>query len=155
MDFEELILPGIVVGGAIWMLSRAVTPQEGDGSVMGQSYPAAVIAIAKFINIAEESGRVDPRTNNPGNLEMGDVGHGTWNNKTIFATPEDGWNALYDEVGRMLGLHGKSMYSPGMTIAQIAAKYTATDPAAWAQNFSIAAGVTPDTTLNDVAQLHA
>lgn len=153
MDFEELILPALIVGGGIYVLSQMANAAAEDGSVMGQTYSAAVMAIARFINIAEESGRVDPRTHNPGNLKNGDVGFGLWKGITIYPNDDAGWDALYYKIDNMLS--GKSaVYSPNMTVAQFAAKYTATQQDAWAQNFSVAAGVSPDTTLNDVAALH-
>src|ERR1700681_741660 len=42
-------------------------------------------------------GHVQTTANNPGDLLIGDKGLGLYEGKTIFATLEDGWQALYDQ----------------------------------------------------------
>jgi hypothetical protein len=91
------------------------------------------------------------RANNPGDLKNGDVGHGTINDKTIYATVEDGWNALYKQVHLML--EGVShYYQPTMTIAEMAVVYTGADAASsWAATVADKLGVDTNTTLEDIA----
>lgn len=90
------------------------------------------------------------RANNPGNLKLGDAGQGTIGGKTIFATIEDGWAALYKQIRLML-TGASAYYHPGMTIAQVAKIYTGGDNAlAWAKNVAISLGVSVQTKLADL-----
>lgn len=166
MDASDLIL-----GAAFFLLIyAAVNPstvpeafqsiESAAGGAMSTVSQAAIEAIARAIATAEGfyvSGSLPQRAHNPGDLEMGDIGFGVINGKTRFGTDQDGWNALYEQIGRMLHLHGVSLYSPTMSIAQVAAEwvngktYPSTDSDAWAANFSRVLGVTPDMTLQDVA----
>ena len=160
MDPIELLL----LLGVGWMLYSVYNPapldslvqsiETGTGDVVNKTYSAAVIAFARAFNVAEEGGNVDPRTHNPGNLENGDIGLGLWNNITIYPNDAAGWDAFYHKIDNILA--GRSLvYSPSMTISQLAHKYTATEQDAWAHNVSTVLGVTPDTTLADAAALHA
>jgi hypothetical protein len=66
-------------------------------------------AVAEAIARAEGfyvAGSEPARANNPGDLKIGDRGYGVIFGKTIFATPEDGWNALYRQL--ILIRNGKS-----------------------------------------------
>jgi hypothetical protein len=107
---------------------------------------ANAIARAEGFGVA---GAVPTRANNPGDLALGDVGHGLANSAgvTIFATATDGWNALYNQLLRIFG-EASHVYSFEMTFSEMAVKWTGGDnPAAWAANVADALGVTPDTTL--------
>lgn len=152
-DFEDLVLFGLLAVGLGTLLTGAAGGFSG-GGVLQTISDSAVQAIAKAIALAEGfyvSGSIPQRANNPGDLVEGDIGNGTLGaGITVFATPEDGWNALYNQVSKML--NGTShIYSPNMTIAQVAGKYTATQQTAWANNVSGSLGVSPDTTLSDIA----
>ncbi len=109
--------------------------------------------LAKAIAHAEgffQAGSLPARANNPGDLKLGDRGHGTLQGKTIFATAEDGWNALKNQI--RLAVSGKSkFYSMRMTIRQMAMTWTGYDqPETWAQNVSSHLGVSPETTLGSI-----
>src|SRR5215472_2619672 len=111
-----------------------------------------VLGLAQAIARAEgydASGSLPFRINNPGDLEIGDIGHGLDAGKTIFPTAEEGWNALYHEV--LLMLSGRShVYSSGKPLSWIAAKYTGNDNAeAWAKIVSGHLGLQPTNTLAD------
>lgn len=94
------------------------------------------------------------RDNNPGNLTL-DLGAGAPavgmdGSLVIFATAGDGWANLQQEVrGWFNG--SSSIYSAGMTIAQIASKYTATQVDEWAANVASFLGVTPDTVIGTLS----
>jgi hypothetical protein len=117
-------------------------------------FPSSVVqGLANAIAHAEGfdvPGSVPQRSNNPGDLFLGNKGFGlAGNGETVFDSVLDGWNALYNQV--VLMLNGQSAhYSPSETFTQIAATYTGGDDAdAWAQTVSGALGLTPENTLND------
>lgn len=109
-------------------------------------------AIAQAIAKAEGffvSGSEPQRAHNPGDLELGDVGNGLLFNKTIFATDDDGWNALYHQIGLMISGDSK-IYDPSMSWRDIAASWVGTSDANnWMLNVTNALGVLPDSTLGD------
>src|SRR5271169_4369349 len=81
------------------------------------------------------------RCNNPGDLELGDVGYGVDAGKTIYANLVDGWDAIDNECLLMLSgqqsLHHSHIYNPTMTFLEVAEKYTGDDNAAqWASAVS-------------------
>lgn len=113
---------------------------------------AAASALATAI--AQLEGGGFPGSNNPGNLELGDVGYGTLtaeggNEITIFPDTPSGQAALLNQATGML--NGTStIYTPDMTIAQAASTYTGGNPNAgnsWANSL----GVSPNTTLGQLA----
>ncbi len=58
-------------------------------------------AVAEAIARAEGfyvAGSIPARANNPGDLKIGDRGNGVIEGKTVFATAQDGWNALYRQL---------------------------------------------------------
>lgn len=94
------------------------------------------------------AGAIPTTSNNPGDLEIGDQGSGTVSGKTIFSSIEDGWNALTNQVSKML-YGGSSVYNPSMTIAQAGQLYSGGDPN-WANNVATSLGVSVDTPLNQI-----
>ena len=114
---------------------------------------AIAMAIARAEGFFSGPTALPVRANNPGNLKLGDAGRGTIGGKTIFATIEDGWNALYRQIRLMLTGASK-YYSPEMTIAQVAAIYTGGDNAlAWAKNVAVSLGVSIQTKLGELISL--
>lgn len=101
---------------------------------------AAAIARAEGFYVA---GSISQRANNPGDLELGDLGHGKLGEGiTVFADVDDGWDALYHQVRGMLD--GRShVYTQKMTLAEVGMKYSG-DPN-WAVN--VAAGLDVPTTI--------
>ena len=89
-------------------------------------------------------GAIPTVRNNPGDIK-GPDGEIRW-----FATPEDGWNALYRQVTMMFT--GESRYyRADMTIAEIARIYTGESTYMnWANNVARFLGVTPETRLIEV-----
>ena len=102
------------------------------------------VSIANAIANAEGfgvPGKIPTVRHNPGNL----VANGQIQ---TFATDQDGWNALYNQVNLMIS--GQSAYySPGMTWNQIAQSWTTTGPSTWASNVASTLGVDPNSTLGD------
>lgn len=87
-------------------------------------------ALARAIAVAEGyglPGAIPTVRNNPGDLKLdGDT-------ITTFRTALDGWNALYRQL--TLIVTGRSrFYSLDMTLAAMAATWTATEQAAWLAN---------------------
>jgi len=117
-------------------------------------YSDLVKKIAHAIATAEGffiAGSVPQRNNNPGDIKADLIGKAVGFDSrgfAIFATPEDGWNNLYAQVQGMVSGSSR-IYSPSMTIAQVADHYAEGDPN-WSANVAAALGVTPDTPLNQV-----
>lgn len=111
-----------------------------------------VIKLAQAIAKAEGFGppeNLPTRINNPGDLELGDLGHGVQAGKTVFQDVNDGWERLYSECWLMLT--GTShIYGPTNTILRVAEKYTGGDNSeSWARIVAGNIGVTSLNTLAD------
>lgn len=88
--------------------------------------------------------------NNPGDLKVGDKGHGTLpSGITIFGSPQEGYAALNRQMSLAVTDGSHSVYNPDMTIQQFGDKYANGDPN-WAKNFAAKAGVPATTTLRDL-----
>jgi hypothetical protein len=114
---------------------------------------AVISRLADAIAFAEGyfvSGSRPHRNNNPGDLERDLTGKGVaWDGPyVVYATPQDGRDALEHQVRLMFG--GSHIYKTSMTIHQVAMHYTATDQATWARNVAVYLGVTPDTKLAEL-----
>jgi hypothetical protein len=109
-----------------------------------------VTRMAQAIAKAEGFGppnNLPTRINNPGDLELGDQGNGVDQEKTIFKTEQDGWDALEGQVRWML-TGNSHVYSLTDTILQVAERYTGYDDAdAWASIVARELGITISTTL--------
>jgi hypothetical protein len=66
----------------------------------------------------------------------------------VYATAQDGWDALEHQVRLMFG--GSHVYRPSMTIPEVAEHYTATQRDVWAKNVAARLGVVVETRLEDV-----
>jgi hypothetical protein len=109
-----------------------------------------VISFAQAIAKAEGFGPAEnlpTRCNNPGDIELGDIGYGIDQGKTIFPSEQDGWTALEEQCELMLT--GEShVYSTGMNFLQVAQLYTDGDnPGPWAKIVSRELGISVETTL--------
>ncbi len=108
---------------------------------------AVAIAAAEGFNVP---GSVPNRNHNPGDLRLDVNGKGVGKDELGFikyATDEDGWDALRHQVSLMLN-NKSHVYNNGMTIHQVAQKYTATAQAEWASIVASALGVSVDTPLS-------
>lgn len=132
---QALIAGGLVALVLLMASSRTV------GDILGGVSPK-IEALAQAIARAEGFGRegqIPTLRNNPGDITdlSGQI-------KT-FPSAADGWQALYDYLGRMAeGSH--PAYSPSMTFAQIGLVYAGGDPN-WARNVASFLGISPDWTL--------
>ena len=114
----------------------------------------AVDRIAEAIATAEGyfvAGSRPERNNNPGNL-TDDFGYQTIGKDgsfPVFVNAAAGWAALKDQVRMMLDGTSRH-YRPDMTIAEMAAVYTATEKDAWAANVARELGVSTETPINQV-----
>lgn len=87
------------------------------------------------------------RLNNPGDLEIGDVGSGTVDGKTRFTFLNDGWDYLFEQC--YLILAGTStQYTLDMTFEQFTLKYGGGDPN-YASNLCRILATSTTTTLRD------
>jgi hypothetical protein len=101
-------------------------------------------AIANTEGFGASSTNKPTRTNNPG-----DIGNTDDGSTTTYATQEDGYNALYGQVGSMFD-NTSSVYNSDMTIAQVGSHY-ASNSTAWSNSVASQLGVSPDTKLSDIA----
>lgn len=103
---------------------------------------ADAIALAEGYGVP---GAIPTVRNNPGNIRDTRTGE-----IITYASPAEGWAALYRQVTMMLT--GESRYyKPTMTIAEVAKTYTGEAAYMnWARNVALHLGVTVDTTLQDV-----
>lgn len=113
---------------------------------------AAAIAYAEGFYV---SGSRPARDNNPGDLTVDTTGKAVATDGPfmVYATIADGWDALKRQIELMLS-GASAYYDPSMTISEIAAKYTATDPEAWAANVASQLGTTVDSTLSALEALY-
>ena len=116
---------------------------------------AVISKIADAIAFAEGffvAGSHPHRNNNPGDLErdLTSKGRGWDGPYVIYATPQEGWEALLRQVRLMFG--GSHIYKPSMTIAEVARHYTVTEPEIWARNVAARLRVPVDTRLEDIAR---
>jgi hypothetical protein len=135
-------------GGSVDSTSGAGGPSFPSGGLTNPQIAALANAIARAEGFGV-AGAVPTRANNPGDLAVGDIGHGVANSAgvTIFGSASDGWAALYNQLLSIFG-ETSHVYSPAMTFSEMADKWTGGDnAAAWAANVADALGVTPDTTL--------
>lgn len=93
--------------------------------------PAGIRDLAQAIAVAEGFGvanALPTLRNNPGDLSPDGY-------VATYATPQDGWNALYDQLARIADGRGDIYgYRADMSFAQLAAVWTATEQTAWASN---------------------
>lgn len=146
----------LVIGGglAAWFLLRKpvahVTTDYGfDLSPYGgqADYPNTIKIFAQAIARAEGfylRDSIPSRAHNPGDLKLAGRETLAGTSITRFADDNQGWTALYRQL--WIILTGQSdYYTPDMSIEDMAAVWTATDPDAWARNVAMFAGVDPKT----------
>lgn len=94
----------------------------------------AVDSLAQAIAREEgfNAGSVGTSANNPGDLELGDVGYGTitaagGNKITVFGSLQDGWNALTNMLTKDV-TGGSSVYTPNESINDFMTTYSGGNP---------------------------
>jgi hypothetical protein len=115
-------------------------------------------AISQAEGFGASANNIPTASNNPGNLELGDVGYGTATTSngggvTVYGSLADGANALENQVSNILS-GNSSLYNPDMTIQQLGDTYvngpnggTTTGSQNWASNVANSLGVSPSTTV--------
>ncbi|HLZ52069.1 MAG TPA: hypothetical protein VKP61_15085 [Candidatus Acidoferrum sp.] len=124
--------------------------------------PAKIDLLAQAIATAEGWTNPNPnvvprRAHNPGDLtrSFGEPTVGVANSEGVLEFSDDnaGWSALKGEATAML-TGASHVYSPNMTLLQVAQKYTGGDAAdSWAKNAAAVLEITPDQTLADFLNL--
>lgn len=136
----------LILAAVLAILLFAANSQASMNSSPKISSIAAAIAHAEGFG---QSGAIPTRANNPGDLKLGDLGNGAINGKTIFATAEDGWNALRKQIGLMAS-GGSDYYQPTDTWRRIAQVWVGTsDYPNWMNTVTSDLDVEPDSTLED------
>jgi len=132
VTFEELREAAANASPKVQQLARGIARAEGFGV----------------------AGALPTRCNNPGDLELGDLGLGMDRSKTVFPDTETGWAALYHECGLMLaglnGQHRSAVYDRDMKFLTVAQIWTGGDNwQPWASIVASACGMLPSETLAD------
>jgi hypothetical protein len=127
-------------------------------SLLSFAYSQQTKDLATAISIAEGFGEpeaIPTLANNPGDLELGNVGNGTLGEGiTVYSSVSEGWAALWAQVEMMLS--GTDLnYPASLTWSQVGALY-AGDSIAWPANVvaqlnQLGYPVSIDDTLGDFA----
>lgn len=92
-------------------------------------------------------GAIPTRTNNPGDLKLGDQGQGMINGKTVFSSALEGWLHLRAQI-RLMWLDQSDYYGPDDTFKDISETWTAgNNSEEWLATVSFDLGVSATTTL--------
>jgi hypothetical protein len=154
-DRQGLAL-GIVVGLAwFWWRNRPLTATVTTSETYDLSsvgiFDAKIRSMAQAIAKAEgfyNFNSIPQRANNPGDLKLGAPTLGA-SGITIFESVDQGWNALYRQLG--LIVNGQSAhYDLGMSIKAMGDVYEADPGDNWARNVAGFLGVSLDTPLYEV-----
>jgi hypothetical protein len=118
------------------------------------SYSYEVQALARAIAYAEgfySQGSAPQRAHNPGAIKVpGWTGPVTGSEGiSVFASDDAGWEALYHQLD-VIATGRSGIYSLGMTISEMARRWTATQQSAWASNVARSLGVSTNTQLAQV-----
>lgn len=116
-----VVLAALVLG--VWLVTRGTTARARAGSFYAF---ANAIAFAEGYGVP---GAIPTVRNNPGDLKLPADG----GQITSFATPADGWEALYRQLD-LIRTDGSRYYASTMTIGQVARIWTATEQTAWTNN---------------------
>jgi len=139
-----------LVIGAVLLLTLGGTALAAGGT----EQDSRIARLAEAIAYAEGyyvNGSRPQRNNNPGDLTKS-LGFSTIGNDgmyMIFSTIEDGWNALRKLVELML-TNRSAIYTSGMTILDVARRYTTTQQDEWAANVASRLGVPVYTKISEV-----
>lgn len=123
-------------------------------SAAGLDFSGLEQAIAKAEGFFGPSSNVAVQANNPGDLELGDLGFGTTaaaggQQITNYPSIDAGWTALDQQIGSIFS-GGSSKYSPSMTLTQFGQTYTGSQSPAYGNTLASLLGVDPSTTLSQV-----
>lgn len=100
-----------------------------------------------------QPGAIPTVANNPGNLELGNIGYGTitaggGNQITVFPSETSGWAALDNQLNK-IGAGKSSVYTPDMSLSQFGTTYSGGNPN-YGSNLASMLGVSPSTPVGDV-----
>ena len=111
-------------------------------------------AFANAIAFAEGyyvTGSRASRNNNPGNLTVDLTGKAISKDGTfvVYATILDGWEALKKQAAMIID-NTSQIYNSGMTLMEIAQRYTTTEQTAWATNVASRLGIPVDVPISSL-----
>jgi hypothetical protein len=139
-----------IVGIVGWSMRPSIATVTTSETFRLATYTDRWWAFARAIASAEGYGvlgSVPSRANNPGDLKLG--GETIADGITVYGTAEDGWRALLRQIERMADGSSR-IYHAGMTLRDVAARWTTTDAGPWAATVARALGVSVHTTLGEV-----
>jgi hypothetical protein len=148
----------------LFAFTESASAQEFDtgDSAVTYDFSGRIKSFAKAIASAEGYGlpnAIPTLANNPGDLvipgwqgaKLGSEGISVLDADSLGdpLPPNGGWYRLLRQLQFIVDGTSR-VYSLDMTIADMAAKWTATEPAAWASNVAFYLGVMPDTDLRSL-----
>lgn len=138
----------IIIAALIAVATFASISPNFGGALTSDKVKAIAQAIAKAEGFGVP-GALPTRAHNPGDLELGDLGNGTINGKTVFGSDTEGWNALYKQV-QLIVSGGSSYYSTSDSWRSLATTYTGGDSAnQWSMVVAAQLGVNPDSSIQE------
>ena len=135
-----------------WWIFLGLVLFMGGGMVISNR-EAIIQRIARAIAFAEGfpvAGSRPARNHNPGNLTLDLTGKavGMDGMYVVYSNDVDGFEALEKQVRLMFG--GSRIYHAGMTIMDIARRYTTTEQNSWARNVAHYLNIQPTTKLSEI-----
>lgn len=149
------------VAAAVLLMAQSKPPAETVSASNATPAPSPKVSLfAEAIARAEgffSAGTIPARANNPGDLKAG-APTVTGTAITQYATPEQGWAALYRQLGFIANgtskYYGAGAGKPNMTIREMgdiwAPPVDRNIPGAWAVNVANRLGVSVDTPIRTV-----
>ena len=131
------------------------TPEQGGFVLDGMKKFAQAISKAEGYGLP---GAVPTLANNPGDLKIpGWTGESLGKGISVFdfdtidspVAPNGGWARLFHQLS-LIAAGDSAVYDPDETISEMAQKWTATDPDAWANNVANSLGVSVDTPIGEL-----
>jgi hypothetical protein len=128
----------------------ASPPSANDSGAGLEAYTPLANAIANAEGFGKDSS-IPTRANNPGDLELGNVGFGTVTARggqqiTVFGSVSDGWAALNNQISKIFS--GRSRYyKPEMSLQEFGSIYSG-GSRTYGANLAAFLGLTPDAPLS-------
>jgi hypothetical protein len=147
------------VGSQASVQAAPATSPTAAAAKPSPTHPDTGGGFARAISVKEgfgTPGTIPTQANNPGALELGNIGYGTLKAAngqriTVFRTQADGWKALNKQLNLILS--GKSPKYPNaqnMTLSEFGKTYSGGE-AKYGADIADALGIDPSTTLGELA----
>lgn len=159
-----VIVIGLIAAGAIMLYGQVASVGQDSAADLGGNVDATqnviTTRIAQAIATAEGfyvDGSRPQRNHNPGDMTQDLTGTSTGKDGAfiVYGSDADGWECLYAQINAWF--NNSSRYHTSQSsindLAGLGSEtgYTSTDQAAWAATVATSLGVSPDTSIGDIA----